>query len=159
MMKTRELHSDGTHYDWLDFLRFICAFIVVVGHARGFFFVDYSALNTESKGVITAAFYGLTRIGHEAVIAFFVLSGYFVGGRAAKRISEGNFNKSDYAIDRISRVFLPLVPVVIFSALVSGFEDGFVVLLGNVLGLQGWIVPHSVSWAPKPSSPYPLLFA
>ena len=68
------------HFLWLDATRFIAAFMVLFSHSRNDFFLPYGELPTDDKGIFTAIFYALGRLGHEAVIVFFVLSGFLVGG-------------------------------------------------------------------------------
>lgn len=63
---------------WLDLIRGCSALIVCLGHLRNAILVDYSVLVNPS--IIIKAFYAITGFGHQAVMVFFVLSGYFVGG-------------------------------------------------------------------------------
>jgi hypothetical protein len=62
----------------LDCLRGLAALLVVVEHLRAFLFVPFPQV--VSPGVITKAFYLVTGLGHQAVMIFFVLSGFLVGG-------------------------------------------------------------------------------
>ena len=68
------------YYYWLDAIRFLAAFMVVFCHSRNDFFLPYGELPVEQKTLGTMLFYSLGRLGHEAVIVFFVLSGFLVGG-------------------------------------------------------------------------------
>lgn len=129
---------------WLDWLRFLAAFCVVIGHVRAFVLVDFSALATGDKNILSAAFFAATRLGYEAVIVFFVLSGYLVGGRAVLRAQAGKFQVADYAVDRSTRILVPLVPAVILTYAIQswvGSPDAISVVLGNIFGLQGIITP------------------
>lgn len=146
----------GGHYGWLDACRFLAALIVVLTHVRGFLFVQYDAL--DNHGALSAAFYALTKLGHEAVIVFFVLSGYLVGGKAIERLIGGRFNPADYAIDRISRIWIPLLPALILSALLSGVENSAFVWAGNFVGLQRVIVPELAGNGPLWSLAYEIWF-
>ena len=101
-------------------------------------FVNYPELATHSLPV--AVFFGLTRLGNEAVVIFFVLSGFLVGGRAFERIRKGEFNTKSYVIDRSTRIFVPLIPAVLFSVIVLKYTNGDIVwsqVLGNLFALQG----------------------
>lgn len=121
-------------------MRFLAAFVVLITHARGVVFEEYSELASESKGLLTAAFFALTRAGHEAVLVFFVLSGYLVGGKLIERVMAGNFSWRGYLCDRASRIFVPLVPAVLFSFLVAnllGAPDSGWKAVANILSLQG----------------------
>jgi len=64
--------SPTEKYHWLDLFRFAAALIVVVVHVRGASFVAYGALPAEQQNLLVAFFYFITRIGNEAVVAFFV---------------------------------------------------------------------------------------
>jgi peptidoglycan/LPS O-acetylase OafA/YrhL len=125
---------------WLDLLRFLAAFAVVVVHARGHALVEFGSLPPEQRTNAVFALFALTRVGSEAVTIFFVLSGFLVGGKALERIVAGRFRLADYAIDRISRIYVPLVPALCLSALVAGFipaDRSPLSFLGNLVGLSG----------------------
>ena len=80
------------HFYWLDLIRFLAAFEVVLCHYRGFFFVEYGLLPAEQQNIFSQIFYFATRLGHEAVLIFFVLSGLLVGGKALDKARLGTFN-------------------------------------------------------------------
>lgn len=127
------------HYYWIDALRFLAAFVVLLNHSRGVFFCEYD--DFEGRGGFL--FYSLTRMGHEAVLIFFVLSGYLVGGTAIKRIHERTFDVKNYAINRVARIFLPLISAIILYIIVnsiSGNAVNYLVCLGNLFSLQGILV-------------------
>lgn len=138
-----EIVTQG-HLPWLDLLRFIAALVVVVVHARGEAFVIYSELAPGEQGIISALFYAVTRIGNEAVLLFFVLSGFLVGGKTFQRILNNEFRPMDYAIDRVSRIYVPLVPCLLLTTIVGlflGTPFRTHHLLGNLMFLQGISVP------------------
>jgi peptidoglycan/LPS O-acetylase OafA/YrhL len=60
----------------LDLIRGLSALAVLFGHARGLFFVDHREL--ESPGILVQFVYLVSGFGHQAVMVFFVLSGYFI---------------------------------------------------------------------------------
>ncbi|MCX5637751.1 MAG: acyltransferase [Planctomycetota bacterium] len=143
-MKSLATSESGKHFHWLDLFRFIAALTVVVTHTRSAAFVEYGSLAGTDKTLFVNAAYAVTRIANEAVILFFVLSGFLVGGRALERIVQGTFRPADYAIDRFVRIMLPLVPALALTALVRIIIDGgFSVLhlIGNLFSLQGIFVP------------------
>lgn len=97
-----------------DSLRLLAALLVVVAHIRAFFIVPIA--NILNPSIIEEIFYFFTSMGHQAVIIFFVLSGYYVGGAALKR---GNFSPQSFRlflIARIVRLWLVLIPVMMVSA-------------------------------------------
>jgi peptidoglycan/LPS O-acetylase OafA/YrhL len=150
------------HYQWLDLTRFLAAFLVVLSHARGTVFEKYSSLDPGSQGAVTFAFYFVARIGHEAVVVFFVLSGYLVAGKALERMIGGTFDQVDYAIDRVTRIWIPLIPALVFSALLSDHFPseipGAWVWAGNLFGLQTVVVPNLCGNAPLWSLAYEIWF-
>lgn len=131
------------HLYWLDWLRFIAAFMILAIHARGGTWVDWSSMDPDAKNVVSAVFFALTRAGTEWVLVFFVLSGYLVGGRLLIRFQSGSFDLRSYYIDRATRLWVPLVPALGWSAAVYfwiGLEVNWWHLPGNILGLQGVLV-------------------
>lgn len=99
--------STRQHFYWLDTLRFIAAFMVLLSHARNVFFPAFGDLPAGQQNVFSMAFTMFCRMGHEAVIIFFVLSGFLVGGRGWERIQNRTMNVGSYAIDRLSRIYPP----------------------------------------------------
>ena len=95
------------HFFWLDSLRFIAAFMVLLSHARNTFFPAFGDLPADQHNIFSMAFTLFCRMGHEAVIVFFVLSGFLVGGRGFERSKDGSMNVGSYAIDRFARITPP----------------------------------------------------
>lgn len=155
-------NAAGTHYQWLDLLRFLAAFAVVLSHARGMIFEKYGALDPGSQGIGTFLFYFIARIGHEGVVIFFVLSGYLVAGKALERMTQGTFVPVDYAIDRITRIWVPLIPAMVLTAFLSNHFPAEIpsapVWAGNLFGLQTVLVPNFCENAPLWSLAYEVWF-
>lgn len=100
----------------LNVLRSVSAFAVVIGHVRLLFIQDYaSAPHTP----LTAILYAVTSLGSQAVIVFFVLSGYFVGGGVIARFRRENFSWFDYVNSRLTRLWLVLIPALVLTFLVD----------------------------------------
>ncbi|QWX83328.1 acyltransferase [Cellulophaga sp. HaHaR_3_176] len=113
------MEVDNRNYT-LDFIRGLSALIVMAGHLRIAIFKDYSELiNLESSSILNKGFYFITGLGHQAVMVFFVLSGYFVGGSVLK--SSKKFSAKNYLIARISRLWTPLFPVLILTFIIDYF--------------------------------------
>ena len=68
------------HAILLDLLRALAAIGVLLVHTRGLSFVEFGALPPSQQTFFVKIAVGLTRSGQEAVMAFFVLSGFLVGG-------------------------------------------------------------------------------
>jgi peptidoglycan/LPS O-acetylase OafA/YrhL len=103
--------------EFLDFLRWFSAFVVVFGHIRRVCFVPYSML--ENKNILIQTFYFLTGYGHAAVIVFFVLSGFLVGGQLLEIIPNGTFTFSKYFIKRVVRLYTVLIGALLVSAILD----------------------------------------
>ncbi|MEG3637958.1 acyltransferase family protein [Magnetococcus sp. PR-3] len=135
------MSTDSTkkHFYWLNWLRFLAALSVMFVHVRGLAFVDFGSLPDQQKTVFMMGFYGLTRIGLESVIVFFVISGFLVLGMAIERIQKKTFNFGDYLLDRAVRILLPLIPALVLSGLIAYVLDIDIylsVFMGNIFGLQ-----------------------
>lgn len=89
----------------LDWLRGLSALAVFSGHLRAALFVDFSSLSTSN--IFHKLFYLVTGLGHQAVVIFFALSGYLVGGsviRSIKNVSAIGVRK--YFFARITRLWM-----------------------------------------------------
>jgi len=155
-------HRDGL----LDLVRGVSALLVMLGHLRGFLFLDFCDL--ERAGLLTKLFYFATGLGHQAVMVFFVLSGYFVGGSALSGLGKGSFTWHGYAASRLTRLWMVLIPALLLTLCIdllghhwnpgaysgdlhAGFMSGpmpnqpaawgTVTLLGNLCFLQTIAVP------------------
>ena len=69
--------------------------------------VDYDKVFT--KNILTRALYFITGLGHQAVIVFFVLSGFLVGGSVVRNFKQNNFSPKQYLINRVSRLYVVLL--------------------------------------------------
>lgn len=91
----------------------------MAGHYRGAFLPEYSDIPIEQRNTFTFLFYTLTHFPAEAVLLFFVLSGFLVGGKVIERCNGRNFDTASYAIDRFVRIMLPLVSALLLSAVID----------------------------------------
>lgn len=98
---------------WLDFLRGTAALLVVLEHLRAFLFPSYSTGHL--NGIFLRGFYGLTGLGHQAVMAFFVLSGFLVGGSVLRSLDAGNWCWRGYLLRRLSRLWSVLLPALVLT--------------------------------------------
>lgn len=143
----------------LDMVRGLAAVEVVLGHARGFFLVDYG----QTSGSIAAKIvYLLTGLHHQAVMVFFVLSGFLVGGSVIRQYRCGRFSWRRYLLRRLCRLWVVILPALALTALWDligaridpagyagafhaqlnsgpspGYDLSLLVYLGNALFLQG----------------------
>jgi peptidoglycan/LPS O-acetylase OafA/YrhL len=98
-------------------LRSIAALAVVLSHLRTLTFMDYDEI---PHTVANHVFYGATALGHQAVVVFFVLSGYWVGGSTLRQFACGRFAWRDYAVARLVRLWIVLVPALVLTAVLDG---------------------------------------
>lgn len=97
---------------WYDFLRGIAAIAVLIGHVRALSFVPFEQSNADAAG---KAFYFITGFAHEAVVIFFVLSGFFIIRSIHESAAARRFSIGDYAFNRLSRLWVVLIPALFVS--------------------------------------------
>jgi len=98
-----------------DLVRGLAAVVVFLGHWRNLFFVDFPQVAAHRAAV--AVFYLLTSAGHQAVVLFFVLSGYFVGGTVLRDLQRGTWSWRAYLLRRMVRLWLVLAPALLLCLL------------------------------------------
>lgn len=114
--------------------------MVVVCHSRGYNWVEWGRLPIADQTLFIKSFFAMTRAGGEWVIVFFVLSGFLVGGGVISRCLKGAFDLRLFAIDRVSRIWVPLIPALLLTLGVAhycGLPASLWDLFGNILALQG----------------------
>lgn len=102
-----------TRDEKLDLIRGGSALLVLIGHARNFLMVDAAGVSNPSIG--SKAFYLVTSLHHPAVMVFFVLSGYFVGGSVLSAIRQQRFSWFNYSLARLSRLWVVLLPALVLT--------------------------------------------
>jgi peptidoglycan/LPS O-acetylase OafA/YrhL len=119
MQLVHDHRSNGSIH--LDAIRGIAALAVFLGHGRPLFlrsgfstFVRTPNPNAWSTAH-ELALKPRTTIGHEAVIVFFVLSGYFVGGSVLKSMRDNSFRWSSYFLVRLTRLWVVLLPALLLG--------------------------------------------
>ena len=161
-LKPRALNAAASAH--LDLIRGVAAWAVMWGHLRALFFVDFQHI--EHNDSFLKVFYSLTGFGHQAVMVFFVLSGFFISSTIISKWISGSWSWRDYAIDRSSRLYVVLIPALllgwfwdkagsslfastgIYSRPLEGFGAAIAqnritpgIFLGNLLFLQTIICP------------------
>jgi peptidoglycan/LPS O-acetylase OafA/YrhL len=104
----------GTALDHLNWVRGVAAVAVLVGHVRGLFFVDFEDVPRRTAGL--AAFYLFSGLRHEAVIVFFVLSGFFIGTSVLGVTDPRPFSWSRFLLNRFTRLYVVLLPALALTA-------------------------------------------
>lgn len=162
----------------LNWLRGLSALLVVLSHARPFFYENFSQLSPDVP-VLVKGFYLITSLGHPAVMVFFVLSGYLVAGSAYRSHAAGAWSWHNYLTSRLSRLWVVLVPCLFltlgldligqywlgsgfyvgeypeyWSDPVAGGQTGIAAFIGNIFFVQTILVPAFGSNGPLWSITY-----
>jgi peptidoglycan/LPS O-acetylase OafA/YrhL len=105
-------------------------------------------------------FFAGTEMGHQAVVGFFVLSGWLVGGGALARIAAGQSFLREYFVHRVARIYVVLIPTLILTLALDSlgrvfFADSGVydwptfqghfstaLFFAGFLNLQSLVFPH-----------------
>lgn len=134
-----------------DMLRAMAAFAVLVGHIRALFFVDAPQLVNPTLPV--RGLYYVTGFGHQAVIVFFTLSGFLVGGSALRAKYRGCWSSTDYLLRRATRLYVVLLPALVLTLcwdlagtwffgnrenLYSGHTNGAALVVGPLAQTLTW---------------------
>jgi peptidoglycan/LPS O-acetylase OafA/YrhL len=94
--------------------RWVAAFAVLIAHA-GNLFISQSDIMTAPHGPGVYVWWFLTGFPHQAVIVFFVISGFLVGGNVIEKSRGTEPFLAKYFTDRIVRIYLVLVPVILIG--------------------------------------------
>ena len=94
--------------DHLDFFRGTAALAVLIYHIRYRFFFDYGDLTDPAP--LVSCFYALTSFGHDAVMIFFVLSGYLIAGSVIRDRNRNGWSWRRYLTNRLVRLHVVLLP-------------------------------------------------
>jgi peptidoglycan/LPS O-acetylase OafA/YrhL len=161
----RDVTEDSVH---LDAVRGLAALIVASGHIRDLFLSSIVGAKTGASGASGEAPIHTINIGNEAVMVFFVLSGYLVGGSVLRSAARGSFRWGSYLTKRLTRLWVVLIPALLLGSALDHLglrlfdqpgdlytspagQDlvyphlatlvGGKILLGNILFLQTILVP------------------
>ncbi|MFG1279433.1 acyltransferase family protein [Xanthobacter autotrophicus] len=133
------LRSDR-FFQWLDLFRWLAALAVVFTHANNRFFTKVLSLPPTERSIGHYAFAIVSGFGWPAVMIFFVLSGYLVGGIwILKYQKDNNYSVVDYAVARLTRLWIVLIPAILLTFvfniigihLFNGMETGIYTLYGS----------------------------
>ena len=118
----RQTADKRERYHTLDAIRGLSALAVCSGHLRAAALPDFREL-THSRSLL-APLYFATGLGHQAVMVFFVLSGFLIGGSVLR--DPERFSLKRYFIARLLRLWVVLIPALVFTCLLDalvGFVD------------------------------------
>jgi len=134
-------------------LRGLAALQVAAAHLRAEVYPGLRTLEDPSLAYLGLAFF--TGFAHQAVVVFFLISGWLVGGSLMNRFDKPQA-LAHYAIDRFTRLWTVLVPTLLLTlgvGLAVGAASGPIdanpanafsaaAFAGNLLGLQTMVVPE-----------------
>ena len=112
-LKPRPLSAAGSAN--LDVIRAMAAWAVMWGHVRALFFVKFS--DVVHQGWYVKLLYFFTGFGHQAVVVFFVLSGFLISSTVFKSFAAGRWSWRDYAANRSVRLYIVLIPGLLLGLL------------------------------------------
>lgn len=110
-MKTQDNFSS------LDFLRALSSLIVAWGHSRFLMLVPSAEVVNITK--LDYAIYFFAGLGPQAVIVFFVLSGFFITRSVENRLAKNIFILNDYFRDRYFRLSVVAIPAVFLTLILD----------------------------------------
>lgn len=95
----------------MDAIRGLAAILVMFGHSRDLFFSVLNARPTATNHVE----HPMITLGNEAVMIFFILSGYLVGGSVLRSFERNRWSWKDYLTKRLTRLWVVLLPALALS--------------------------------------------
>ncbi|MEW7850675.1 acyltransferase family protein [Massilia aurea] len=147
-----QLGDNYWHSIIISVMRGLAALVVAAAHLRAEMYPGLRTIAEPSIWFQIFAFF--TGFAHQAVLVFFVISGWLVGGSLINKMGQAGAVRN-YAIDRITRLWTVLIPTFALT-LVLGIAAGVVhpgsidfspanefsgvAFLGNLLGLQGIVL-------------------
>jgi len=96
---------------FLNASRWLAAVAVLISHVRHLILVDL--VGVTNKTLLCKVFYFITGLGHEAVIVFFVISGFLVGGHTWERWRNEGPRLRSFVSARVSRIYTVLIPALL----------------------------------------------
>jgi peptidoglycan/LPS O-acetylase OafA/YrhL len=103
---------------FLDLARWVAAALVLVFHVRNDLFAHWTEL--PHHGPWEAIVWVASSLGHAAVMVFFVLSGYLVGGAVQRDSKAGRLDLRIYAIHRFARLYAVLPAALLLGLVLDG---------------------------------------
>jgi peptidoglycan/LPS O-acetylase OafA/YrhL len=149
-----QLQEDSAHSVLISLLRGAAAIQVAAAHLRSEFFPGLRTLDEPVLWYQALAFF--TGFAHQAVVVFFLISGWLVGGSLLNKLGRPDALKL-YAIDRVTRLWTVLAPTFVMMLALAIVTDQIhpsavdfsptnpysaTTLAGNLLGLQTISVPQ-----------------
>jgi peptidoglycan/LPS O-acetylase OafA/YrhL len=100
---------------YLNAVRGGAALVVLFEHWREMFFIDQGHVEASHLTFFVKVLYALSGFGHQAVMVFFVLSGFFISSSILRNLGAGTWSWRDYGIDRAVRLYVVLIPALLLG--------------------------------------------
>ena len=144
--------------NFLALARWIAALAVVIAHAGQL--IQISDIMVAPHGPGVYAWWFLAGFSHQAVLVFFVMSGFLIGGDSLRRLDRTDPSLKQYMIDRFSRIYIVMVPALAYGFVVdsigrrifpdSGIYDGaFFDGVFNPINIAWTLLQQQHIWAPQ----------
>jgi peptidoglycan/LPS O-acetylase OafA/YrhL len=104
---------------FLDVARALAAIMVVLEHLRMPIFPGFSHLPPDAQTPFVRGWFFFAGFGFEAVMVFFVLSGFLIGGIGVNKLRESTFKTDWYSADRLSRLYIVFLPALVLTVLLD----------------------------------------
>ena len=131
-----------------DLLRGVAAILVLLEHWRNLFFVDFPEIIAH-RGWFALP-YVLSSAGHQSVVCFFILSGYFIGGTVFRSVQRRQWKWGGYLLRRLVRLWIVLLPTLLLCLL----WDHLGITLGHSPALySGHVNNHIIGDVPSLLTP------
>jgi peptidoglycan/LPS O-acetylase OafA/YrhL len=154
LLRQGDTGADQAHSLAIALLRGLAAIQVAAAHLRAEMYPGLRSV--ADPGLVYQALAFFTGFAHQAVLLFFLISGWLVGGSLLDKIGQPQA-LSGYAIDRLSRLWTVLLPTFVLM-LLAGLASGQLhpgtfdfsatnaysasSLAGNLVGLQTVTLPQ-----------------
>lgn len=99
--------------DHFDMVRGLAALGVLVNHLRYLVFDDYAEV--AGRNLLIKVFYVATGLGHQMVMVFFVLSGYFIASSVYRDLEKDRWSWRRYLTNRCVRLYVVLIPALLLT--------------------------------------------
>ncbi|MFO1126607.1 MAG: acyltransferase family protein [Methylocystis sp.] len=101
---------------FIEASRWLGALVVLAVHTSNLFINIADIMSAPHAPLVYVWwFYAAFELGHQAVLAFFVMSGYLVGGAVLAHLRKNQGFLREYFIHRVSRIYLVVGPAVLLT--------------------------------------------
>ncbi|HMK90049.1 MAG TPA: acyltransferase family protein [Methylocystis sp.] len=151
--------------NFIALARWVAAAMVLLGHVGAM--IQVPDIMVAPHGPLVYAWWFLTAFSHQAVLIFFVISGFLVGGDVLRKRARAEPFLRDYMINRFARIYIVMVPALAWGFLLdslgrrifphSGIYDApFFEGVFNLENILGALLQQQTIWTPQAGTNGPL---